>query len=64
MCKATYDNSFCMDSDCRHYYEDICTLAIGESMMKIHPDCLIEYKRASELYPQFKKGISDWYKEK
>lgn len=35
--KATYDNSFCMDSSCIHYFEDSCMIALAEKGTEIEP---------------------------
>lgn len=35
--KATYDNAFCMNSNCIHYFEDNCMLAMAEKGTEIEP---------------------------
>lgn len=35
--KATYDNSFCMDSKCVNYFEDMCMLCMAETGDEITP---------------------------
>lgn len=35
--KAIYDNSFCMDSNCIHYFEDMCILCMQETGEEIEP---------------------------
>lgn len=35
--KATYDNSFCMDSKCVNYFEDMCMLCMAETGDEIAP---------------------------
>lgn len=35
--KAVYDNSFCMDSNCIHYFEDMCMLCMQETKDEIEP---------------------------
>ena len=35
--KSTYDNSFCMDSKCVNYFEDMCMLCMAETKEEICP---------------------------
>lgn len=35
--KAIYENSFCMDNNCIHYFEDMCMLCMQETEDSIQP---------------------------
>lgn len=58
--KATYDNSFCMDSNCIHYFEDMCMLCMTETGDEIAPYNIeyIEEKGRGSIKDckSFKKG--------
>lgn len=58
--KATYDNAFCMDSKCIHYFEDTCMVAMAEKGTEIAPYNL-EYiekhgRGKSKDCPEFRAG--------
>lgn len=35
--KAVYENSFCMDSTCMNYFEDMCMVAMNNKGTDIEP---------------------------
>lgn len=55
--KATYDNSFCMDSECIAHYENMCMRCMSEEGCEIFPDSTISLEtRESHLCKAFKEG--------
>lgn len=61
---ATYDNAFCMDSNCICYFEDNCILALQNEKVEIFPDSTIYLtSRRSEWCKQFKAGSNLMYVE-
>lgn len=58
--KATYKNSFCMDSKCIHYFEDSCILCFEEKGTEIEPynlEYIDRYGRGkSKDCPEFRAG--------
>lgn len=52
--KATYDNSFCMDNNCIHYFEDMCMLCMTEKGTEIEP--LDDLWRESKECKEFRAG--------
>lgn len=58
--KAIYDNTFCMDSKCVNYFEDMCLLALDEKGMDIEP--YNDEYRESEECKEFVEGICEGYK--
>lgn len=62
--KAVFKNSFCMDSDCIHYFEDSCMLCLQDTKDLIFPDSTAFLKkRDSKLCKQFKNGSNLAYSE-
>ncbi len=59
--KATYKNSFCMDSDCINYFEDSCMLALVEKGTEIEPDHIPGHLRKSEECKEFERGTFSGY---
>lgn len=54
MVKAIYENSFCMDSDCINYFEDMCLLAMEGKNTDIKP--YKDLARDSTDCKEFKAG--------
>ena len=54
--QATYDNAFCMDSKCIHYFEDTCMVAMAEKGTEIEPDNNPGRLRDSKECKEFKAG--------
>ncbi len=54
--KVTYDNAFCMDSKCIHYFEDTCMVAMAEKGTEIEPDNIPGRLRDSKECKEFKAG--------
>lgn len=52
--KATFENSFCMDSKCIHYFEDMCMVALEEKGTEIKP--YTNKERDSQDCKEFKAG--------
>lgn len=52
--KATYDNSFCMDSNCINYFEDSCMEALTDKGTEIKP--FTDKERDSNECGEFKSG--------
>lgn len=60
--EAVYDNSFCMDSDCIHYFEDMCMLCMSDEGGLIFPDSTVWLpSRQSEECKMFTRGSSIFY---
>ena len=63
--KAIYGNSFCMDSNCIHYFEDMCMLCMAETGEEIEPyniDYIEENGRgSSEDCKSFRRGSNLGY---
>lgn len=63
--KATFGNSFCMDSNCINYFEDMCILCMTETGEEIEP-YNIEYinkngRGSSKDCKSFKRGSNLMY---
>ena len=58
--KATYENSFCMDHKCIHYFEDMCMLCLEEKGTEVAPynlEYIEKYGRGkSKDCPEFRAG--------
>lgn len=52
--KATYENSFCTNNDCIHYFEDMCMVAMSEEGTEIEP--FNNKERDSKMCKEFKAG--------
>lgn len=59
MVKAIYENSFCMDSDCINYFEDMCLLAMEGKNTDIKP--YKDLARDSTDCKEFKAGTFTQY---
>lgn len=47
-------NMLCMNSDCKYYWEDMCTRNVNEEKIVISPHGCCE---------TFEEGTSEWYEE-
>lgn len=52
--KAIYKNSFCTNSDCINYFEDMCMIAMAEKGTDIEP--FNNKERDSKKCKEFKAG--------
>jgi len=53
--KATYENSFCMDSSCIHYFEDMCMGALSNNGSETEIEPLVTSQRIKSC-PEFRAG--------